>query len=341
MPIIEYVWDIANDSYLLEILDHHTVLAVYTQLPNENGFLLSKRSDSTSYIHADATESIRLLTDLTQSPSGIAVFDAWGLAIANPFSSMIAFAWGGCLGYYFDAMTNSYYIRRRQYSYESARWLSLDPLNFADSENRYLAFHNAPLTVFDPSGLAPSGGKKCGGGTITITKASPGTYDGAWCTPIRERSIYNVLCDCNCCRQQRWKRGSFDLEFLDKRERPQRPPKPISGPFTADEDLTSDINPTTGDLVWCERAQYVCGHRCTDCPGLKLTDKDEQKMVCKQAQAKYMLWRIKQEFKVYIIDTCNPGTSLMLDYEYYSTYVEVLFDCEAGTYHGLDVAPSE
>ena len=52
-----------------------------------------------------------------------------------------------------DAETGFVYFSRRYYAPTTGRWITPDPLGFADGPNRYAYVHNNPLTLFDLYGL--------------------------------------------------------------------------------------------------------------------------------------------------------------------------------------------
>ncbi len=53
----------------------------------------------------------------------------------------------------FDAITSLYHFDKREYDPAQGRWLTPDPLGFADGPNLYAYVQNNPLTFVDPYGL--------------------------------------------------------------------------------------------------------------------------------------------------------------------------------------------
>src|SRR5207244_2932729 len=52
-----------------------------------------------------------------------------------------------------DSETGFVYFHRRYYAPNIGRWITPDPLGFADGPNMYTYVHNNPLTMFDLYGL--------------------------------------------------------------------------------------------------------------------------------------------------------------------------------------------
>ena len=54
MGVTKYIWDVANDSYLMETDGNDDTTAVYTHRPQQHGNLISqRRGENTSYYHYD------------------------------------------------------------------------------------------------------------------------------------------------------------------------------------------------------------------------------------------------------------------------------------------------
>jgi len=64
-------------------------------------------------------------------------------------------------GYQYNKETADYYVRARTYEPKIARWLSADPLGFADGPCVYCYVSNQSVVNSDPSGLAPYWGPCC------------------------------------------------------------------------------------------------------------------------------------------------------------------------------------
>jgi len=65
-------------------------------------------------------------------------------------------------GRYFDAETGLYYYRARYYDADLGRFLSVDPIGYADQLNLYAYVGNSPLNATDPTGMYRVGpGNNC------------------------------------------------------------------------------------------------------------------------------------------------------------------------------------
>jgi RHS repeat-associated protein len=150
MPKTTYVWDELSDNVIEEYEDG--VLSVsYTHEPGLYGNLLSQhRNGVTSYFHYDGRGDTVALTDDSGDVTDTKEYDAWGNVIASTGSTVTRYTFGGRNGY--QTNTNTIYVRARSYFPRVARWLSIDPMLFADGENYFLYVKNGPLTASDPTG---------------------------------------------------------------------------------------------------------------------------------------------------------------------------------------------
>ena len=159
MPRTCYIWD--GDNILMEKDDTGQTTAEYTYNPKPHGELISQRhkvgmSWQTRYHEFDAIGSTKALTDETGAVTDTYQYDAWGNQISTTGSSENPFRWVGKLGYYWDAELGTYYIRRRTYQPQNARWLSEDLLLFHHGIlNAYVYVYNSSTRKVDPSGLEP------------------------------------------------------------------------------------------------------------------------------------------------------------------------------------------
>ncbi|MBL8818589.1 MAG: RHS repeat-associated core domain-containing protein [Planctomyces sp.] len=157
MPTTTFVWDPVNDCVISELDGTGTTQAVYTNEPQQYGGVLSQRRGSTSsFLHADALGTTRLLTSTAGATTDTYLFDAWGNPVSSTGSTVNPFRWVGRSGYYTDNATGLLYVRARMYQPTIARWVSVDPLSFhslflATARHRYA--NNRPSTHLDPSGL--------------------------------------------------------------------------------------------------------------------------------------------------------------------------------------------
>jgi len=168
--ITKYIWDFQN--YLAEIDAAETIEAVYTNEPQQYGKLISQyRKGPTiwvpSYYTYDALGSTRLLTNEGGSVKDLYVYDAWGNGGDVTGTTVNPFQWVGRVGYYWDEIQGAFYIRARVYDPVTGRWMSQDPLGFADGLNLYVPY-------FVPNGTDPSGTRtnpcKC-----ALTSVTPNT----------------------------------------------------------------------------------------------------------------------------------------------------------------------
>ncbi|MBL8820598.1 MAG: hypothetical protein JNL58_31540 [Planctomyces sp.] len=151
MPTTTFVWDPVNDCVISELDGTGATQAVYTNEPQQYGGVLSQRRGSTSsFLHADALGTTRLLTSTAGVTTDTYLFDAWGNPVSSTGSTVNPFRWVGRYGYYTDNATGLVYVRARMYAPTIARWVSVDPIGFIDGANRYLPYF-VPATI-DPSG---------------------------------------------------------------------------------------------------------------------------------------------------------------------------------------------
>lgn len=203
MPVTNYVWDVENDSYLMETDAAGDPTVTFTQEPTAYGALVSQRSATvTETFHTDGTGSIRSVTDSSGAVTHRYSYRAFGESITATGGSDNAFRYIGRQGYYFDSDIGTYYVRARTYSPATGRWLSADPARFVDGSNRYGYGRNDPVRFSDPSGLACIEAcrlltpLKPGPVTTTIS-AEAGGSEFAWGTnpvPIDSKPTHTILC---------------------------------------------------------------------------------------------------------------------------------------------------
>jgi len=155
MPATKYIWDVVNDSYLMETDGNGATTAVYTNKPNAYGRLISqRRNGATSYHHFDGQPSTRELTDASEAVTDTYTYKAFGETVASSGTTTNPFRYVGRLGYYHDTETSDYYIRARKYDAPVGRFSSPNPLGFvAGDVNVYRYADNAPSNRTDPTGL--------------------------------------------------------------------------------------------------------------------------------------------------------------------------------------------
>jgi RHS repeat-associated protein len=147
----QFVWD--GNSYLQEAAGSGATTCDYTNEPTAYGNVISQyRSSVASYLHFDGLGSTRQVTNSSAGVTDTLLYDAWGVEIDRSGSTTISLTFVGELGYYLDSELLQYFVRRRQYDPNIARWLTCDPLGFTDGLNLYLYVRNQPIFGVDPSG---------------------------------------------------------------------------------------------------------------------------------------------------------------------------------------------
>jgi len=148
----KFVWD--DQNYLGETDAANDTQVVYTNEPQLYGNLVSQRRGGTSHwYHFDALGSTRELTDVSAVVTDTRLYDAWGNAVATTGSTTSPLRWVGEVGYFSDPQTGLHYVRARIYRPSIARWLSIDPLAFAGSEDTLYSYvSNNGIVFIDPSG---------------------------------------------------------------------------------------------------------------------------------------------------------------------------------------------
>jgi RHS repeat-associated protein len=115
-----------------------------------------QRGANNHYYHADALNSIRALTDNTQTVTDTYTYDAFGNLLATSGSSTNPFLFAG---EQFDPDLMLYYLRARHYAPGIGRFTSMDPFPGYKmnpmSFHRYLYANLDPVNVIDPSGQTP------------------------------------------------------------------------------------------------------------------------------------------------------------------------------------------
>jgi hypothetical protein len=121
MPVTNYIWDVVNDSYLMETDETGAATAVYTSEPVQYGRLISQRRDGvTSYYHFDGQGSTRQLTDENQNVTDTYTYSAFGETVASLGTTVNSFAYKGTMGYYSDSESSDFYVRARVLSAEGS-----------------------------------------------------------------------------------------------------------------------------------------------------------------------------------------------------------------------------
>src|SRR3990172_2030038 len=147
----KHLWDFQN--YLAETDEDNELQAVYTNEPQEYGNLISQYRRGPmiwvpSYYHYDALGSTRSLTDESGDATDTYLQDAWGNQVAISGSTANPFRWVGQVGYYYDDLLATFYIRARVYDPTTGRWLSQDPLFYPPAGQLALPRPLHPAAVY-------------------------------------------------------------------------------------------------------------------------------------------------------------------------------------------------
>jgi RHS repeat-associated protein len=125
----------------------------YTQDANFNVTALVDGSDGDvveRYMYSPYGEVTVLHGDRDSSGADTSASE-WSARTSNTFENAILYC-----GYYHDTETGLYHVRNRYYHPPLGRWLSRDPIGYADGMSLYEYVRSAPLRFADPSGLKPA-----------------------------------------------------------------------------------------------------------------------------------------------------------------------------------------
>jgi len=155
MPVTEYLWDVDNDSLLMETDGDGNPTAVYTNTPDPNGELISQHRDGQTYFHHyDGEHNTRQVTYDSQNVGETATYSAFGETVAKTSSIVNPFGYKGALGYYTNGETGDVYVRARTFSPTIGRWLTRDPIGWLGGLLNLYGYAAAnPVANCDPSGL--------------------------------------------------------------------------------------------------------------------------------------------------------------------------------------------
>jgi RHS repeat-associated protein len=154
--ITHFVWDWANDSYLMKLPRNGSPMTIYTTDGRRFGTLVSQsRGSSNGYYHFDGQLSTRELTDPTESTIDQYLYSAFGRELHTPGGSLESMQFCGSIGYFADTFFRDlYYVRNRTFDAVDGRWNSRDPfIQHMVHLHPYLYGDNNPLQTFDPLGL--------------------------------------------------------------------------------------------------------------------------------------------------------------------------------------------
>jgi RHS repeat-associated protein len=155
VTVTNYIWDVENDTCLMETDENGATKVVYSHEATRFGGLISQRREGqTYYHHYDALGSTRQLTDAGENVTDEYVYTAWGEPVVANGTTENPYRWVGRWGYYWDEATGTYSVRERDLEPTTSLWLSVDPIGVADSGfGLYTYVVKSPITKNDPSGL--------------------------------------------------------------------------------------------------------------------------------------------------------------------------------------------
>lgn len=212
MPLTKYIWEVENDSYLMETDATDTTTAVYTNEPAPFGNVISqRRGNTTSTYHYDALGSTRALTDSTETVTDTYIYTAFGESVATTGTTTNHFRYVGQLGYYFDTETDDYYVRARTYNPTIARWIAADPILSLVRQGRYTYVLSNPVGRHDPSGLVirdfdPDPTKIVGMDWCSVGVGTQDDEEGVDDPSIAGETgikAYEIVCACQCCNRKK------------------------------------------------------------------------------------------------------------------------------------------
>jgi RHS repeat-associated protein len=145
--VVKFAWD--GSDVVIERDAGNVVQAVYTKRPDLYGTLVSlHRGTATSTYHYDGLGSTRQLTDAY-------LYRAFGESIAASGTTTNPYRFVGEAGYQTDTTWQVQYLRGRWYEPATGRFLSRDPIGFANGDwNLYRYVGGNPLNYIDPFGFA-------------------------------------------------------------------------------------------------------------------------------------------------------------------------------------------
>lgn len=146
------------------------------------------------YAQQDANYNVTSLTNnggtvqerYVYDPYGTVTYKTgtWGVRASSSYAWVYLHQGGR-----FDSITGLYHFRYRDYSATLGRWVSTDPLEYADGMNLYLVYGSGPVTYSDPIGLyhgpindgQPTGAPAPPGeGNSWVPHGDPNDRNGVW-----------------------------------------------------------------------------------------------------------------------------------------------------------------
>ncbi len=148
-----FLWDPIEDNIVEEFDDAGNRIADYTTEPFRHGTLISQHRDGVSrFHHFDGQGNTTSLTDKDGNVTDTYGYKAFCEVPERTGSTVNPFQYFGQQGYYRDAETGDYEVRRRPLEYE--RWFTPDPIEVLYTQwSAYIHAFNNPLMYYDPSGF--------------------------------------------------------------------------------------------------------------------------------------------------------------------------------------------
>jgi RHS repeat-associated protein len=82
----------------------------------------------------------------------VTIYDgSWGSRSTSSYSNSLLYC-----GYYHDNETGLYHVRNRMYHPKLGRWITRDPIKYADGMNQYQYALSGPVLFVDPEGRSPA-----------------------------------------------------------------------------------------------------------------------------------------------------------------------------------------
>lgn len=142
-----YAYD--GDNLVEETNSSGTAVARYSDGLNIDEPLAMLRSSATSYHEADGLGSVTSLSNSSGSIANTYTYDSFGNLTASTGTLANSFRYTARES---DSETSLYYYRARYYDTGAGRFLSEDPIRWADGASFYIYARNLPTFFRDPSG---------------------------------------------------------------------------------------------------------------------------------------------------------------------------------------------